>query len=441
MQKFIIKGSNKIKGEITVSGAKNVAMKVVLTGLLTDKKIYVRNVPLITSVSGTADLVKPLGVKVFINNNHSMIVSGDGSGAFTVPLEFGGLYRTATMVIGPLLARFGQAIVPNPGGCRLGKRPVDRHIDGLRKMGAKIKYQDGYFYAQVNKLRGTSYHFPKNTHTGTETLILAAVLAEGETLLENSSEEPEVDDLIKLLNMMGAKVKRNRKREIIIQGVKKLKGAEFSIMPDRNEVVTFAVGALASGGEVMIKGAQTIQLKSFLKEVKLAGGDYQIIDNNTIKFRSPGKLKPTHIVTSPHPGFMTDWQAPWCLLMTQAAGQSSVHETVYEDRFSYVLELEKMGAKIKFYTPKVKNPRHFYNFNWQDRQCDKFQAIRINGKTKLHNALLEVTDLRAGATLVLAAAVAYGESIIHGIEHIDRGYEKIEERLKSLNVNIRRVAN
>lgn len=441
MQKFIVKGGSKIEGEITVSGAKNVAMKVVLAGLLTDKKIFVRKVPLITSVSGTADLVKPLGVKVLIKSNHSMVVSGDGSGAYTIPLEFGGLYRTATMVIGPLLARFGRAVVPNPGGCRLGKRPVDRHIEGLRKMGAKIKYQDGYFYAQADKLRGIRYNFPKNTHTGTETLVLAAVLAEGETLLENSSEEPEVDDLIKLLNIMGAKVKRTKKREIIIQGVKKLMGAEFSIMPDRNEVVTFAVGALASGGELMIKGAHAVHLKSFLKEVELTGGDYQIINDNTIKFRYRGKLKPTHIITSPHPGFMTDWQAPWALLMTQANGQSSIHETIYEDRFSYVQELEKMGAKIKFYTPMVNNPRRFYNFNWQDRQSDKFQAIKINGKTKLHNALLEVTDLRAGATLVLAAAVSYGESIIYGIEHIDRGYEKIEERLKSLNVNIRRVVN
>jgi UDP-N-acetylglucosamine 1-carboxyvinyltransferase len=439
MDKFIISGGRKIVGEIKVSGAKNVAMKVILVGLLTSKPIYVKNVPLISSVYGTLDIVKPLGVKVKVYSDHALKIQGDGTGNFLVPLELGGRYRTATMVMGPLLARYGKAIVPNPGGCRLGKRSIERHIDGLQAMGAEISYRDGYFVAVANGLHGAKYRFPKNTHTGTESLILAAVEARGETILENASQEPEVDDLIRLLTIMGAKVRRTKERTIVIEGVKKLTGAEFTIMPDRNEVVTYACGALASGGDVTVIGTQREYLKSFLAKVDEIGGGWEPIDGSRTRFYSSGKLAATEVTTAFHPGFMTDWQSSWALLMTQADGVSTIHETIFEDRFGYVSELRKMGADIEFFAPNITHPQQVYNFNWTDKDKNTPQAIRIKGPTPLHDAVMEITDLRAGATLVLAASIATGESVIWGVEHIDRGYEKIGERLTHLGVKIKRI--
>lgn len=438
MEKLIVVGGRKLRGCITVSGAKNVAMKVILTGLLTSKPIKVKNIPLITSVKGTADLVRHLGINVNLNPDHTVDIKGNGLKNHSLPLDMGGLYRTATMLLGPLLQRFGKAVVPNPGGCRLGQRPVDWHIEGLKKMGAKIKYDDGFFIASCGRLKGVRFKFPKNSHTGTETLLLAAVKAEGNSLIENASIEPEVDDLIKLLSLMGAKIKRLKDRTLFIKGVKNMTGAEFTIMPDRNEAVTFAIGAIASGGEVEITGARTDHLLSFLNNLKKIGAFYRKIDDNRILFKGSNKLTPSKITTRAHPGFMTDWQAPWSLMMTQAAGNSSVHETIFEDRFNYVAQLKKMGAKIESFHPRVKNPKEFYNFNWT-KQHHLCQGIRIYGPASLHEAVLEVSDLRAGATLVLAAVIAGGKSIIHGIDHIDRGYENIEGRFTLLGVPITRL--
>lgn len=439
MHKLIVNGGNRLKGEIKVSGAKNVAMKVILAGLLTDGEILVKNVPNISSVTGTAEIVKKLGLKVNSPQKHSLSISGGNLKNFEVPLELGGFYRTGTMVLGPLLTRFGKAVVPNPGGCRIGKRPIDRHIDGLKAMGAKIEYQDGYFYAQADRLSGIRYTFSSNTHTGTETLILAAVLANGETVLDNAAEEPEIDDLICLLNKMGAKIRRTKKRTIIIHGVVKLHGADFEIMPDRNEVVTFAIAAISSKGNLIIKGVQKKYLGSFLDKLELIGGAYEEIDDIRTRFYYKVPLRASEMTTKPYPGFMTDWQAPWSLLMTQATGISTVHETVYEDRFDYVKELIKMGAKIDYFNPAVDNPDNEYNFNWADRQIGSFHALRIQGPVKLHNAILEVNDLRAGATLLLGANLAPGESVITGVDHIDRGYEAIEERLTKIGMKIKRV--
>lgn len=438
MDSFTIKGGAPWRGSMQVSGAKNVAMKVVLCGLLTDEAIHIANVPLISSVYGTAEIVRHLGVQTTISKQHTMTIQGKRITSSTVPLEQGGLFRTATMVIGPLLCRTGQAIVPNPGGCRLGKRPIDRHIEGLEAMGAKIRYREGFFHATAKGLHGTTYRFPSNTHTGTETLILAAVLAKGQTVLENAAQEPEVDDLIKLLNSMGAQIRRTEPRAIRIDGVSALRGTHYTVMPDRNEAVTFAVGAIASGGNVIVEGAIASDLQAFLDALDAAGGGWEKVSETSIRFFRKSTLKASHIVTRPHPGFMTDWQGPWTLLMTQANGMSHLHETIYENRFCYVDQLCKMGAGITFYNPEVADPKEVYNFQWSARE-KRHQAIRIQGSEKLHNALLEVADLRAGATLVLAAAIAHGESVIRGVEHIDRGYERIEKRLRAVGVAIKRV--
>lgn len=440
MDKFIIRGQRKLKGEVTVSGAKNVAMKVILAGLLTDEKLIIEGVPHISSVTGTADIVKPLGVNVNFFD-HRLEVDAGSIKKSDVSLETGGLYRTATMVLGPLLSRFGRARVPNPGGCRIGQRPIDRHIEAITKMGAKIEYnsKDGFFYATANKLKGTSFTFNKNSHTGTETLILASVLAEGETIIDNAALEPEVDDLIKLLNQMGANIKRKKERKLVIYGVKKLHGTTFKIMPDRNEVVTYAIAALVTRGDIIIHGTQREYLKAFLEKLDKTACGWEPIDENTTRFYSKGVIKGTDIMTLPYPGFMTDWQAPWAVLMTQADGISRIHETIFENRFSYVQELKKMGADISFFTPRVENPEQLYNFNCDNRVNNKDQAIKIKGPTKLHEAILRTTDLRAGATLILAALSSDGESYVHGLEHIDRGYEKIDERLKNLGADIKRI--
>lgn len=439
MDQFKITGGVKLKGEITVSGAKNVAMKVILAGLLTDETLIVKNCPDISSVRGTIDLVKSLGVNAHFIAKNILKIHFSGKGGFTIPLELGGLYRTATMVLGPLLSRYGQAVVPNPGGCRLGKRPIDRHIEGLEKLGAQVEYRDGYFFAKTDKLTGCRFKFNKNTHTGTETMILSSVLAHGQTVLENAAQEPEVDDLIKLLNMMGAKIKRIKPRVIAVTGVKKLHGTEFEVMPDRNEVITFAIASVATGGDVIVSGANSQNLEIFLNKLTQTGSKFKILDRNRIRFyQGKAQLTATNIKTSSYPGFMTDWQAPWALLMTQAKGFSTIHETVFEDRFGYVRELKKMGAQITYFNPQIKNPDAYYNFNLEDKKRTRHQAIRIKGPTRLHNAILEVSDLRAGATLVLGGLIARGETIVAGIEHIERGYEQLEDRLKKLGGLIER---
>lgn len=436
MEKLIVSGGIPLGGEITVAGAKNVAMKVILAGLLTDETLTIHNIPLISSVLGTARIVQPLGVKVK-TVNHTLEIQSRGLKIHKVPLELGGLYRTAPMVMGPLLARFGKAVVPNPGGCRLGKRPINRHIEALSLMGARVQYRGGYFYAE-GLLHGANISFPKNTHTGTETVILAAVLAKGDTVIENAAEEPEVDDLIRLLVQMGADVTRSG-RKIFIRGVQKLHGTEFTIIPDRNEVVTYAVAAIATQGDLLIKGTQRQYLKSFLDALDHAGAGWEPVDGNTTRFYYKGALKVTHMTTAPHPGFMTDWQAPWAVLCTQAHGVSTIHETVFESRFSYVTELKKMGVKIEFFQPQVKDPQKFYNYNISDQIKGYYQAIKIYGPAKMHDALVEIADLRSGATLVVASLVARGKSVLLGVEHIDRGYERFDDQLRQLGAKIERT--
>ncbi len=441
MDKLIIQGGVPLKGEIAVAGAKNVALKILVASLLTDEEMVIHNVPQIRDVHFMLEVLKVLGVSSTVDGHTVRVRYAHGAGA-KVPLEVGARLRTSSMVMGPLLARYGEATTPNPGGCRLGARPIDRHIDALKIMGADISYHsdDGYFYGKTERgLQGATIRFSKNTHTGTETLILAAVLARGQTVLENAAEEVEIDDLIACLNAMGAKIRREHSRKIVIDGVSEVHGTEYTIMPDRNEEVTVAVASAMTGGDVIVKNSQPKHLEEFLNVFTKAGGSYEKIDETTTRYTNSKALEATDVVTGQHPGFMTDWQAPWAVLMTQAKGVSTIHETVFESRFSYVAELRKMGAAIEFFDPKVEKPEDFYNFNWKDRVPGYHQGIRITGPTKLHNAVLEIDDLRAGATLILAALSAPGQSVIHGVEQVDRGYENIEERLRALGAKIERI--
>ena len=265
------------------------------------------------------------------------------------------------------------------------------------------------------------------------------MLADGKTILKNAAEEVEIDDLIALLTAMGAKIIRSGKREITIAGVPKLHGTEYTIMSDRNEEVTFAIAALATKGDITVHHSERKHMKAFLDVFEKAGGVYKMIDDTTTEYFYDKPIQPVDIVTGSHPGFMTDWQAPWAILMTQAAGVSTIHEAVFENRFFYVEELRKMGADITYFDPVVNNPKVFYNFNWEDKATETHQAIQITGITPLHNAILSMNDLRAGATVVLAAMIATGQSSIYGVEQIDRGYEHIDTRLQALGASIERI--
>ncbi len=437
MDKLIINGGKKLSGETYVSGSKNVALKALVAACLTREEVIIENVPLISDVVVMTDIITELGGKIK-TQDHTISIKAESLPKSKVDLSKAAEIRTSAMFMAPLLARNKEAIIPNPGGCRIGARPIDRTIDGFEKMGVEVKYQsrDGYFYMKApDGLYGIDYTFAKSTHTGTETLIIAAVLAKGKTTLKNAAEEPEIDELIGLLNRMGAKIKRTKKREIEIIGVGKLNGTRFKIHSDRNEVVTLAIAAVITKGDIFIKGLKDQDIKEFIEKMVEVGAGVEV-EISGIRFFYKGELKPCRIETSPYPGFMTDWQGPWAVLMTQAQGTSELIERVYEDRFGYVTELQKMGAKIKYFNPDVKNPEEYYNFNTDDDSPDNKHAIRIKGPTKLHNGVVTISDLRAGATLALASLAADGESVILEAHYLDRGYEKFEYRLKSLGADI-----
>lgn len=439
MDKYTIKGRNKLTGTATVSGAKNAALKALVAACMTDEEVIIHNVPLISDFFVMIEIMKDLGVDVTLSG-HTVIVRARKFSHSSIPLDKAVLARTSSMFIAPLLARTGEAIIPNPGGCRLGARPIDRTINGIKKMSVDITYhsEDGYFHAKSKGLKGVNYKFQKNTHTGTETMILAAVLAKGTTVLNNAAEEPEIDDIIGLLNKMGADVKRTAHRQITINGVDKLHGAEFTISPDRIEVATFAIAAIITGGNIFIKDAHKAAIRDFLKELKKTGAGIELTDGG-IRFYANGTLKAVNITTGIHPGFLTDWQALWGVLMTQATGETKIHETVFENKLGYVEDLDRMGAEIKLYNPTVKHPEKVYNFNLADDKPEYFHAVKISGPTPLHNAIMTTLDIRAGAAVVLAALVAKGTSTIFGIEKLDRGYEDFEGRLTKLGANIKRT--
>ncbi len=440
MKSYIIKGGNPLQGTIRISGSKNVVTKAVIAACLTSEPVTLKNVPEISDIDALLDVIESIGGTVE-RQNGQVTITVDQIKNHTISLAEGARVRTSSMFIAPLLLRTGNAVVPNPEGCRLGARPIERHIEGLEKMGATIEYksEDGYYHATTDGLKGTTYRFEKNTHTGTETLIMASTLAKGTTIIENAAEEHEIDDLISLLNSMGAKIKRIEGRKIEITGVEQLHGTTYEIVSDGNELVTFAVLSILTGGNILLENANLDNVGEFLSELSKAGASYETVDGK-VRFFAQDGLNPTDVVTNPEPGFKTDWQGPWAILMTQARGFSTIHETIYENRFGYVSELRKMGAKIDFFNPEVTDPQSLYNFNY-DPQVSYKQAIKIDGPKNLHNAVLTVSDLRAGATVVIASLIAKGESIIYGIEHIERGYEKFVERLSQVGADIKEVGD
>jgi len=440
MDKFIITGGRKLHGEVQVSGAKNVALKALIAACLTDEEVVIENVPLISDFFIMVDIMRELGGEIHISD-HTVRIRMKHFSKHEISLDVAAKIRTSSMFLAPLLVRVGEAIIPNPGGCRLGARPIDRIIEGLNKMGAHVVYhrEDGYLHAKSKKLHGTVYSFAKNTHTGTETLILAAVLAAGKTILENAALEPEIDELIDLLNRMGADVRRTTHRVIEINGVEKLHGATYPIGPDRNEIVTFAIAAIVTKGDVFIRDANIECIKEFAEKLEEAGGGVEE-KRDGVRFFYKQPLKAVDVTTDIYPGFMTDWQAPWGVLMTQAKGVCVIHETVFESKLGYIIDLQKMGAKAKLFNPKVADKEAVYNFNIEDDRPEYFHAVKISGPAQLHNAVVTMENIRAGAAVVIAALAATGTSTIFGIEKLDRGYEKFEERLAKLGANIKRVS-
>jgi len=389
----------------------------------------------------TSSVIKRLGGKAKFIGEHSVVINPHGLKSWQIPFGIGKESRSSTLFVPVLLYHFGQARVPWPGGDKIGARPLDRHLKGMRKMGIKVKEEAKWLSFEIKaRPQGCFYRFAKNTHTGTDTLLMLAAFAEGETVLENAAQEPEVDDLIVFLNKMGAKIKRIKERTIVIKGVKKFRGTRHAVIPDRNEAVTFACAALGTGGFVSIFNVRPVDLTAFVEKVKEAGGRVKAgVDE--MKVEAPPVLRATQIETSPHPGFMTDWQPLWFTLMTQARGKSTVVERVYPSRFQFAKYLIKMGAKIEFFNPRVKNPRQYYEFDLRHDSPQYFHGARIWGPSKLRGTTVSSSDIRAGAALLLAALMAEGKTTIDNAEKLFRGYENLDLRLANLGGKILRIKN
>lgn len=438
MAKFKVIGGTPLNGSVHIGGAKNASFKLMIAAALAKGESRLLNMSRIGDVDVTAETLKVLGVNVTRPGDRTIYIDSNGLDTDTIPMIEGKKSRASTLFAGLLLYKKGRAVIPMPGGCSLGARPIERHLDALRSLNVSIEYQENAIILNTKGLKGNKFRFDKKTHTGTEAMLIAATVASGETIIENAGLEPEIDDLITFLNKMGGNVKRVGNGETIkIKGVKNLHGATHRVMPDRNEAISYACIALATKGDIIIEGAIPDHIQAFLRKVEEIGGKYEIYDFG-IRFWYEGELKGTDITTSPEPGFMTDWQPLWTTLMTQAKGTSHVIEAVHNNRLQFTSELNKMGAKIELYNPEVEDPDNFYEFD--DASVDNnFHAARITGPTKLKGCSLMVPDLRGGATLVMAAILAEGESIIDNIEHIDRGYELFDHRLRNLSAQIERI--
>lgn len=437
MTDFHITGGTPLKGAVRLGGAKNASFKLMIAAACGEGESRLLNMSKIGDVEVTYKTLEAIGIKVSRPGDNTVYVVGDTLSTHVIPQFTGEKTRAATLFAGLLLNKKKKAIIPLPGGCALGDRPIERHLDGLAAMGAKVNLTEiGIEMTAPNGLHGATYRFPKKSHTGTESLIIAAVLADGKTVLENAGLEPEIDDLIEFFNKMGAKIKRVGDM-IEIVGVKKLYGATHYVMSDRNEAVSYACMAIATKGDIIVEGARPDHIQAFLSKLKEVGGRYESSDYG-IRFWYDKPLTATDIVTSPEPGFMTDWQPLWTTMMTQATGVSNVVEAVTQHRLAFTEQLVEMGANIEYFDPNPSDPVEFYQFNYPEKVAYP-HAARITGPSLFVGRELKVPDLRGGATLVMAAIMAEGESVIKNVELIDRGYEKFDERLTQLSANIIRI--
>jgi UDP-N-acetylglucosamine 1-carboxyvinyltransferase len=418
---FRIEGGRPLTGTVTISGAKNAALKLMAAATLTGERCRLSNVPEIEDVRVMADTLRDLGVTVdHPTDNVYEVASGDVEWLF-VPLEAAAKMRASFILLGPLLSRFGRVIISNPGGDRIGRRPVNLHVDAMRALGAEIDYRNGYYFAKApGRLRGSEVTFPFVTVMGTENAILAAVLADGHTVIRPAAREPEVDDLIDFLRKMGADVERTAPDTIEIEGRKRLRGADHRVVPDRIEAGTFVVATAITGGRVTLRGAPCDHLAAFVETVGRVGVGVSCgVDTIDVSGTDRADFRAVDIETAPYPGLATDLQPPTCVLLSQARGLSHVHETIFEDRLEFLGELRRMGARVE-----IVDPHH----------------ATIGGPSRLHGAELEIGDLRAGASMIVAALAAEGRSTIHGAHHVHRGYENIGRKFQDLGARIERTA-
>lgn len=437
MPKYIINGGKQLKGEVSIRGAKNASFKQIIASMLTDEKVFLNNVPQISDVKITTSIAKSLGCDVQQTGEHGLELTTSKITNSAVPTGTGEKSRTSFMFAAPLLTRTGSAIVPIPGGDKLGDRPLDRLFDCFSKMNIKTIESEKTISFSTDKIIGTHYTFSKPSHTVTEVILMTAALADGETILDNAALEPEIDDLILMLNDMGAKIQRDQKDEkrIIIQGVPHLKGVQHDIICDRNEIITFACAALATKGSICILRIKPEIVHTFLETIKTMGAEVRIgKDELCVKWVKP--LTSVNIETGPEPMFMTDWQAIFTVLLSQTVGCSSIIERVYPNRFQHIENLIKMGVKVKFFNPEITDPNNYYQFNKESDRPEYFHGVKIYGPGKLKPTSFTINDLRSGACATIAALTAPGESVINGVEYIERGYEKLAERLWSLGANI-----
>ena len=416
MDKLLIQGGVALSGEVRVSGAKNAALPILCASILTAGTLRVRNVPHLRDVTTTLALLGQMGVEVSLDEKLGVELLAAGLHNRLAPYELVKTMRASILVLGPLVARFGEARVSLPGGCAIGSRPVDQHIKGLQALGAQIDIEHGYIHARATRLKGTRIVMDLVTVTGTENLMMAATLAEGTTVIENAAREPEVVDLADCLVAMGARISGQGSDVITVTGVPELRGATYTVMPDRIEAGTFLVAAAATRGDVVLRAMRPGILDAVLTKLVEAGARVES-GPDTLTLRAQGGLKATSVRTAPYPAFPTDMQAQFMALDTVAEGTAVITETVFENRFMHVQELRRLGANI---------------------EVEGNTAI-VRGVQRLSGANVMATDLRASACLVVAGLMADGETLVDRIYHLDRGYECIEEKLSQLGARIRRV--
>jgi UDP-N-acetylglucosamine 1-carboxyvinyltransferase len=419
MDKFVIRGGNPLLGTVRISGAKNAALPAMAAALLTEEPVILENIPQVRDIETTRKLLSAMGAEVELGYGRAQHRTSICCKNLTSPeasYELVKTMRASTLVLGPLVARCGRARVSLPGGCAIGARPIDLHIKGLERLGAKIDQQHGYVEASADHLKGAEIVFDKITVTGTEDLLMAAALADGETVIQNCAREPEVADLADLLNKMGAKIEGAGTPTIRIKGVAKLHGAKHRIIPDRIEAATFILAGALTDGDLNIAGCEPKHLGALITKLEEVGVKTKST-RDSVRVEGTSALKAADVNTEEYPGFPTDVQAQYMALATQAEGTSIITENIFENRFMHALEMVRMGANIKI---------------------EGSRAV-VRGKSQLSGAAVLASDLRASASLVLAALVADGETIIDRVYHIDRGYENIEEKLRGVGAQIRRI--
>jgi UDP-N-acetylglucosamine 1-carboxyvinyltransferase len=417
MDKLMITGGVPLSGDVRISGAKNAALPILAATLLADEPITISNVPHLRDITTTMELLGRMGARLVVDERMQVEVDPTGLRDFVAPYELVKTMRASILVLGPLVARFGRADVSLPGGCAIGSRPVNLHIDGLRRMGADIHVENGYIRANAGRLQGAQIVMEMVTVTGTENLMMAAALAEGETVLENAAREPEVVDLANCLNAMGAKVSGAGTDTILIEGVDRLGGTNYRVLPDRIETGTFLVAAAISGGAVRARDTEPGLLDAVLEKLREAGAVIEIGEDWISLDMQGRRPRAVDVHTAPYPAFPTDMQAQFTALNAVAEGVGTITETVFENRFMHVQEMQRMGANIRL----------------------EGNVAICTGVRRLTGAPVMATDLRASASLVLAGLVAEGDTLVDRIYHIDRGYQDIEEKLSGLGAQIRRV--